>query len=107
LKSAGKAVYYRLKQLDFDGNFDYSNIISIRTNSKTVIGVSPNPSAAIFTLTGVKDIEDETFTIMNSVGQTLPLVVQGNGQFDISSFPPGIYYLRISSSGQVMKLVKE
>jgi hypothetical protein len=107
LKSAGKAVYYRLKQLDFDGNFDYSNIISIRTNSKTVIGISPNPSAAIFTLTGVKDIEDETFTIMNSVGQTLPLVVQGNGQFDMSSFPPGIYYLRISSSGQVMKLVKE
>jgi hypothetical protein len=107
LKSAGKVVYYRLKQLDFDGNFDYSNIISIRTNSKTVIGISPNPSAAIFTLTGVKDIEDETFTIVNSVGQTLPVNIQNNGQFDMSPFPLGIYYLRITSSGQVMKLVKE
>jgi hypothetical protein len=93
--------------VDNDGTFSYSNIVSIRTNGKNVVGISPNPSAAIFTLTGVKDIEDETFTIMNSVGQTMPVVIQNNGQFDLSPFPSGIYYLRIASSGQVMKLVKE
>jgi hypothetical protein len=108
LESAGKVVYYRLKQLDIDGNFEYSNIVSIRTNGKTVVGISPNPSTGgIFTLTGIKNIEDETFTIMNSVGQTLPIVIQNNGQFDLSPFPPGIYYLRVASSGQVTKLVKE
>ena len=100
-------LYYRLKMVDNDGTFSYSNIVSIRTNGKNVVGISPNPSAAIFTLTGVKDIEDETFTIMNSVGQTMPVVIQNNGQFDLSPFPSGIYYLRIASSGQVMKLVKE
>ena len=107
LKSSEKVVYYRLKQLDFDGNFDYSNIISIHTNRKNLASILPNRGRGIFTLTGVENIEDETFTIVNSVGQTLPLVVQGNGQFDISSFSSGIYYLRISSSGQVMKLLKE
>lgn len=107
LESAGKVVYYRLKQLDFDGNFDYSNIISIYTNSKNLAGVFPNRGRGIFTLTGVKNIEDETFTIVNSVGQTLPVNIQNNGQFDMSSFPPGIYYLRIASSRQVMKLLKE
>lgn len=106
-ESSEKIVYYRLKQLDFDGNFDYSNIISIHTNRKNLAGIFPNRGRGIFTLTGVENIEDETFTIVNSVGQMLPLVVQGNGQFDISSFSSGIYYLRISSSGQVMKLVKE
>lgn len=106
-ESSEKIVYYRLKQLDFDGNFDYSNIISIHTKRKNLASIFPNRGRGIFTLTGVENIEDETFTIVNSVGQMLPLVVQGNGQFDISSFSSGIYYLRISSSGQVMKLVKE
>jgi Beta-propeller repeat len=107
LESAEKVVYYRLKQLDFDGNFDYSNVIAIYTNRKNLAGIFPNRGRGIFTLTGVKNIEDETFTIVNSVGQTLPIFIQNNGQFDMSPFPPGIYYLRISSNGQVMKLLKE
>ena len=106
-ESAEKVVYYRLKQLDFDGGFDYSNIISIRINGKNTIGIYPNPGKDIFTLTGVKNVEDETFTIVNSAGQTLPVVVQDNGQLDLSPFPPGIYYLRIASSGQVTQLVKD
>jgi hypothetical protein len=107
LESSEKVVYYRLKQLDFDGSFEYSKTISIRTNGKNVVGVFPNPSKGVFTLTGVKNIEDETFTIVNSVGQTLSIVIQDNGQFDMSLFPSGIYYLRIASSGQVIKLVME
>jgi Secretion system C-terminal sorting domain len=106
-ENSEKVVYYRLKQLDFDGNFDYSNIISIRINGKKLVGIYPNPSTGIFTLTGLKNVEDETFMIMNSVGQALPVVIQNNGEFDLSLFPPGIYYLRISSSGQVTRLVKE
>lgn len=107
LESAEKVVYYRLKQLDFDGGFEYSNIISIRINGKNTIGVFPNPGKDIFTLTGIKNIEDETFTLLNSIGQTLPVVVQDNGQLDLSLFPPGIYYLRMASSGQLTKLVRE
>lgn len=107
LESAEKVVYYRLKQLDFDGGFEYSNIISIRINGKNTIGIFPNPGKDIFTLTGIKNVEDETFTLLNSIGQTLPVVVQDNGQLDLSPFPPGIYYLRMASSGQLTKLVKE
>jgi hypothetical protein len=107
LESSDKVVYYRLKQLDFDGSFEYSKIISIHINGKNTAGVFPNPGKDIFTLTGIKDIEDETFTIMNSLGQTWPIVIQHNGQFDLSPFPSGIYYLRIVKSRQVMKLVKE
>jgi hypothetical protein len=107
LEGSGNVVYYRLKQLDFDGNYDYSNIISIRTNGKNVISISPNPSTGIFNITSVKNLEDEPFTIINCVGQSLPIITQNNGQLDLSPFPPGIYYLRLANSGQVMKLVKE
>ncbi len=100
-------VYYRLKQLDFDGRFEYSKIIAIDRKGENVVSVFPNPSKGVFTITGIEDSEDETFTLINSIGQTLSINVQNNGQLDMSAFPSGVYYLRVASSGQVMKLVKE
>ena len=38
--------YYRLKQTDFDGSFEYSEIISVKNNSAT-FNVYPNPSDGI------------------------------------------------------------
>lgn len=36
--------YYRLKQMDFNGNFEYSEIISVRNNNKvSPISLYPNP----------------------------------------------------------------
>jgi len=42
----GVMYYYRLKQIDFDGNFDYSEIRSakIEDNARTQISVFPNPA---------------------------------------------------------------
>ncbi len=99
--------YYRLKQLDFDGRFEYSKIIAIDTKGENMVSVFPNPSNGIFTITGIEDTEDETFTLINTVGQTLSITVQNDGQLDMSAYPSGVYYLRVASSGQVMKLVKE
>ncbi len=99
--------YYRLKQLDFDGNFEYSKIIAIDRKGEKAVSIFPNPSNGIFTITGIEDSEEETFTLINTVGQTLSINVQNDGQLDMSSYPSGVYYLRVASSGQVMKLVKE
>ena len=106
-ESPNGLVYYRLKQLDFDGRFEYSKIIAIDRKGENVMSVFPNPSKGIFTITGIKNLEDETFTLINNVGQTLSINVQNDGQMDMSAFPSGVYYLRVASNGQVMKLVKE
>ena len=106
-ESPNGLVYYRLKQLDFDGRFEYSKIIAIDSKGEKVASVFPNPSTGIFTITGIEDTEDETFTLINSIGQTLSINVQNNGQVDMSAYPSSVYYLRVASNGQVMKLVKE
>ncbi len=107
LERSGEVVYYRLKQLDFDGRFEYSKIIAIDSKGENVASVFPNPSTGLFTIAGVENMEDETFTLINSIGQTLSINVQNDGQIDMSAFPSGVYYLRVASNGQVMKLVKE
>ena len=43
--------YYRLKQLDFDGALEYSNVIAVEyTNSKRGIQIFPNPSNGLINL---------------------------------------------------------
>lgn len=104
--SRGGTTYYRLKQLDFDGAFEHSKIISIAQDGKNTVQVSPNPSHGIFSITGIDAVEAEIFTVMNNVGQVVSTTVQRDGQLDMSAFPSGVYYLRVASSGQVVKLVK-
>ena len=87
--------YYRLKQVDFDGQFEYSKSIVIRQNSKDKVSVFPNPSNGIFTISGLSDEEEEPITLMNSVGQIIAVAVQPNGQLDLSAYPSGIYYIDI------------
>jgi hypothetical protein len=58
-------------------------------------------------LSGLEDIEDEQISIVNSIGQNIAITVQNDGQMDLSAYPSGVYYLRIASSGQVVKVVLE
>ncbi len=39
-----QSLYYRLKQMDFDGQFEYSDVVNVTFGSKNDdIGLSPNP----------------------------------------------------------------
>jgi hypothetical protein len=102
-----RLVYYRLKQLDFDGNYEYSKIISIAQNGKNEVSVFPNPSNGVFSIAGSEELEDEQFTLINSIGQTLSISIQNDQPLDLSAYPLGVYYLCVASSGQVVRLVKE
>lgn len=67
-----KIYYYRLKQVDFDGRFSYSNIISIERNqaSNSFIDVYPNPSnTGIINISTSDDVTE--ITIYNAVGQVV------------------------------------
>jgi hypothetical protein len=99
--------YYRLKQLDEDGRFEYSKIVAIAQKGDNAVSVFPNPSNGVFTLSGLENIEDEQISIVNSIGQNIAISVQNDGQMDLSAYPSGVYYLRIASSGQVVKLIHQ
>jgi hypothetical protein len=91
--------YYRLKQTDFDGAFEYSKIVSVEFESQVQAIVFPNPM--IDNLTIRADTQDKVnIRIFNLFGQ----IVYQNTQridnqmdIDLSMLPAGSYFLQVIS----------
>lgn len=99
--------YYRLQQLDFSGDFNYSETVSSKLSKTTTdIEVYPNPTADVI---NVYLPENETnsktiVSLLNARGQIISAEnISENGapmQIDVSSYPSGIYFLRINRGTQ-------
>lgn len=66
--------YYRLKQVDFNGDFKYYGPISVSCMSKEIelLNLSPNPASTAFNVNIVSDKENEIKIMMiNILGQTV------------------------------------
>ncbi len=109
----GTVFYYRLKMVDKDGKFKYSNIIVIRKGEKGIKGITINPNPVIgtdyvtarmtATVNGIADLK-----IMDMSGRVMiqqqTRVLEGNNNITISSLnklQAGNYFLQISSGGEV------
>jgi hypothetical protein len=117
-KTQSQALYYRLKQLDFDGKETYSNTVLVRIQSDESNGLSvyPNPFTTDYSvsLTAVsegkatiemvdiqgKQVSIETRTLSKGVN-VLPMN-------KLESLYNGIYLVKVTINGetQVLKLVK-
>ena len=100
--------YYRLKQVDFDGKFDYSPTVSVNmlTNGKGLT-VYPNPvSDKLNVVTNSLDREGsiQVFDIKGSLVKTTQLI--GN-QLDVNDLPVGLYQMRlVDSKGTTLDMAR-
>ncbi|MFT5913209.1 MAG: hypothetical protein ACI9XO_004756 [Paraglaciecola sp.] len=88
--------YYRLKQVDFDGQFEYSNIVNIQTiesSNHQNINIYPNPVTDELTIENGQG----TAIIYNAVGQSVQEVNidASKIQLTVSELPQGIYTIHI------------
>lgn len=90
--------YYRLRQVDLDGNATYSEIKAVRTGNGTIIlSVYPNPSrgttnVALPSGVGTYDVSVDDFTgksIQRFSGLT-------SSNLQLNNLKPGMYMLRVS-----------
>ncbi len=104
--------YYRLKQTDFDGKYEYSSIVAVELNKENIqpVKLYPNPSNGELTLEG-DAIEIADFKIFNVLGQdvtSLITVTENNStaiRVNILSLAKGVY--NIQTRTRVTRLVKE
>lgn len=103
--------YYRLKQVDIDGKFSYSNIISINFETSPVIKIFPNPVKTVLRIEGLIATENSRLSIIDATGKVLQQIstTSDSYTYNLQKLPPGIYYVKIDSEKKVttLKFVKE
>ncbi len=97
---------YRLKQIDYLGNFEYSDIIEmdIRVfNSYLLEQNYPNPFNPTTTIGyGIKEKSNVKITIINSIGEEVALLVNEakepgyhTVEFSAANLPSGVYFYQL------------
>lgn len=110
-------IYYRIKQVDVDGAFNYTDIksIDLKKNSSVKLDGYPNPVKDLYhlTITGIKDdkVSIDVFDILGrSVSRQSLSIFKGANYHDLNlgSYSPGTYIVRVSSGeiNESMTVVK-
>lgn len=94
--------YYRLKQVDFDGKYEYSPINSIEINTANEIAVFPTVFSESLNISLPEQIidEDVSISIFNMQGANVfTSNIQGNtmNKLTIPSLSPGQYILHVGN----------
>jgi hypothetical protein len=102
--------YYRLKQVDFDGDFEYSAIVSIEVETGLTISFYPNPIVdrrLNLLVNGLGPEQNVTYSIMNKSGRIIDsgtlqsdggTVIEKQLEFD-DNLTQGIYILIVEAGG--------
>lgn len=115
---SAKTIYYRLKQVDFDGKTDYSKTVSV-VNTIAVKGISstlPNPFNDELDVTiTAGSATTATVVIMDMIGKvhhtTTEQLQAGSTKVNINTadMPDGIYFVRVSYNNETFtqKVIKK
>lgn len=107
--SLGGKYWYRLKQIDLDGSFTYSNEVSVDINQPVEYSLQqnyPNPFNPVTTINYSLPMEGLVrITIYNSLGEKVAQLVNEikiaghhSVQFDASKHSSGLYFYKLESA---------
>jgi hypothetical protein len=100
--------YYRLKQVDYDGKFAFSTVVSVSFEMLN-INIYPNPTTGIVNIDNLSDGCRIEFYDMNSRLLDLPIHVDGdNARVDVSKLKKSVYFIRIvmNNEAKVFRLIR-
>ncbi len=101
--------YYRLKQVDFDGKFEYSDVITVKSNCEDLIKgkVFPNPTRGKFNYRLVNNGNGSTEVDIRLMNATGILILEKNGievsegentiRIEGEDLPYGMYFMEVLS----------
>jgi hypothetical protein len=95
-----KVNYYRLKQVDYDGQFSYSPVRLVKFAGKNVLTITPNPASSFVKV--YSSSSPLNISIYDQSGRKVASQVLTNGmiQFNISGLAKGTYTVVADSKGE-------
>lgn len=101
-------LYYRLKNIDKDGNFTYSKIVSVTVPEKSqLFSVSPNPATSFTKLSFSQPVEQAEISLFTLSGKKI-FSQQATFQtqayiLNVQSMQPGIYIISVKNNNTIYR----
>lgn len=96
--------FYRLKLVDIDGQFTYSNVVLLRVLNNMFVSVFPNPTAdkLNISLSDFSNVSRVDLTVYDYAGRRISQQSFTNNIFslDVSNYTAGIYILKLLYNGK-------
>ncbi|MFK8007862.1 MAG: T9SS type A sorting domain-containing protein [Saprospiraceae bacterium] len=93
--------YYRLKQVDFDGKYEYSDIVFVDFKMEDKVKIFPTLSTSEINVVLPESGRDINYEILNFTGQIIQEGTFDNNtitsKINIQNFPVGNYIIRIGN----------
>lgn len=114
-ENRGLTVYYRLRQVDFNGEYEYSRIIVSNCDDLDIgFSIYPTVSNGEYTLSFDAGNEFVVLQLINELGQVVKVLNHTNTEkssefkFDLNGFSSGVYYAKVllHNHYEVAKLIK-
>ena len=100
--------YYRIKQTDYDGQFSYSEIRSVRHKGINNVSITPRTTEGRLDIT--TELEDYTIAIYNASGQEVKRMIgmSLDQSISIETLNAGVYFVKINSisESETVRIVK-
>ncbi|MBC3541806.1 T9SS type A sorting domain-containing protein [Rufibacter sediminis] len=98
-------LYYRLKQVDFDGKFEYSKTIAVRaqgTSAAITVKAYPNPTTDVVNVdlasVGAEQVTVKVVAMDGRVVKTLEVTGGAEQKIDLTQLAAGTYLLKMTGS---------
>jgi hypothetical protein len=103
-----RTIYYRLRQVDYDGSYEYSNVVEVEINSPTEYMLAqnfPNPFNPTTTIDfGIKEKSNVKIIILNAIGEEVAVVLNEEREpgfhqveFSAANLPSGVYFYQLKA----------
>jgi len=94
------ANYYRIKQVDLDGRFDYSPVVHTRSDVEQEVGIFPNPTSDQITIRQNASADSGTpyqiYDVLgNLVDVTFERLTDTSIKADLTLLKTGVYFLQL------------
>ena len=103
-------VYYKLKQVDKDGQFKEYGPISADCNENNQLTIFPNPTTGEITLRGLEQFSNVSSLSINDINGTVVKELDPTTTlFNVETLQAGVYFLSITAGNkqEVVKIIKK